>query len=365
MIEMNGFTAEPEELRQAELAGVERVFSSGRFILGKELERFEHAWADFCQTEFCVGVGNGMEALELGLRALDIGPGDEVITTPMTAIATVLAIIHAGATPVFADIDLANALLDISSVKRCVSSRTKAILLVHLYGQVCDMTSWIEFCRDAKIHLLEDCAQAHGAVFDRRGSGSVGAWGAFSFYPTKNLGAKGDAGAVVTNSKEVATRMKRLRNCGTTDRYTHTDAGLNSRLDEVQAAVLSVRLGWLKRFNARRQEIARRYLAEIKNPRIQLLAPPHHSENHVYHLFVIRCAQRDALLDFLTSKDVAALIHYPIPAHRQACCNGNRHDPSGLPNADLHAQQCVSIPCHPQLTDKNVAQVIDTINAFK
>src|SRR2546430_7178459 len=215
MIRMNDFTSEPEELRQQELAAVERAFRSGRFILGNEVQRFEEAWAKFCGARFCIGVGNGMEAIELGLRALNIGLGDEVITTSMTAIATVLAIIHAGASPVLADINLATALLDFASVERCLTPRTKAVLLVHLYGQVGEMERWITFCKGRKIHLLEDFAQGHGAVWNGQHAGAFGTWGAFSFYPTKNLGAKGDAGALITNSAKIAERVKTLRNCGT------------------------------------------------------------------------------------------------------------------------------------------------------
>ena len=364
MIRMNDFVSEPQDLRREELAAVERVFRSGSYILGKEVQQFEEAWAKFCRAQFCAGVANGMEAIELGLRALDIGPGDEVITTPMTAIATVLAIIHAGATPVLADVDLGSALLDLESVERCLTSRTKAILLVHLYGQVREMETWTTFCEKKKIHLLEDCAQAHGAICNSKHAGTFGTWGAFSFYPTKNLGAKGDAGALVTNSEEVAARVRTLRNCGTTNRYEHAETGLNSRLDELQAAILSARLNWLQRFNARRQEIAKKYLAEITNSRIQLLSPPIASENHVYHLFVVRCTERDRLQQFLKEHGVETLIHYPIPVHRQECCNNLRCDPRGFPSAEAHAEQCLSLPCHPQLRDDDVVAIIAAINQF-
>ena len=364
MTRMNDFVAEPEELRRAELAAVERVFASAAFILGNEVQAFEQAWAKFCGTNSCVGVANGMEAIQLGLHALDIGPGDEVITTPMTAMATVLAIMHAGATPVLADIDAATALLDPEAAARCLSGRTKAVLLVHLYGQLADMERWSKFCRDANIHLLEDCAQAHGAVRNGQHAGSFGVWGAFSFYPTKNLGAKGDAGALVTNSEEIAARLKELRNYGTRSRYEHVEVGFNSRLDEVQAAILSVRLDRLQRFNMRRQEIARKYFKEIGNSRVGLLAKPITPDHHVYHLFVIHCPERDRLADFLRKEGIETLVHYPIPAHHQKCCQQLRQDPHGLSNAESHARQCLSIPCHPQLGDDDVARVIAAINQF-
>ena len=365
MIRMNDFTSEPEELRQEELAAAERVFRSGWFILGKEVQRFEEAWAKLCGTKFCVGVANGMEAIELGLRATDIGPGDEVVTTPMTAIATVVAIMHAGATPVLADIDPGTALLDPTSVERCLTPRTKAVLLVHLYGQIREMERWMSLCETAKIHLFQDCAHAHGAVWNGQRAGVFGGWGAFSFYPTKNLGAKGDAGGLVTNLEKVAARVKSLRNYGTTKHYEHAEAGLNSRLDELQAAILLARLNWLERFNAGRREIARKYLAGIRNSRVQLLAAPLAPENHVYHLFVIRCAERDRLADFLKQRGIETLIHYPIPAHRQGCCKNIRCDPHGVPNTESHAEQCLSLPCQPHLREHEVEAIIETINQFK
>jgi dTDP-4-amino-4,6-dideoxygalactose transaminase len=363
MIRMNDFVAEPEELRRAELAAVERVFGSGAFILGREGEQFEQAWAGFCGTKCCVGVGNGTEAIELGLRAIDIGSGDEVITTPMSALATVLAIIHAGATPVLADIDPATALLDPVAVERRLSPKTKAVLLVHLYGQMPDMKRWIGLCQRANIHLLEDCAQAHGAACHHQRAGTFGTWGAFSYYPTKNLGARGDAGALVTNSHQIAARVKSLRNCGANTSEI-AEPALNSRLDEIQAAILSVRLNWLQRFNARRQEIARAYLAEIVNTRVELLSAPIHWENHVYHLFVVRSVERDRLAEFLSGKGVQTSIHYPIPAHRQGLGHIIKYAPAELGNVDLHAQRCLSIPCHPQLRDDELVQVIEAINQF-
>ena len=365
MIVLNDFGREPTELRSAEEKAVAAVLNSGWYILGEEVAFFEAAWAKFCGARFCVGVANGMEAMQLGLHALGIGPGDEVITTPMTALATVLSIIHAGPMPVLADIDFSTALIARDSVARCISSRTRALLLVHLYGQVPNMADWAAFCADAGITLLEDCAQAHGARHNGQQAGTFGRWGAFSFYPTKNLGAKGDAGALVTDSEEVAVGVRQLRNYGMRSRYEHASAGFNSRLDELQAAILAVRLPWLDRFNSRREEIAARYRREIRNPRVELLAEPIQPENHVYHLFVVHCSERDRLADFLKHNGIQTLIHYPIPAHQQACCTGLRRDPAGLRNAEAHAQQCLSIPCHPQLTDDEVSEVIEALNRFK
>lgn len=365
MILMNNFQAEPEELMQQEIAGVEKVIKSGWYILGNEVKNFESAWANRCRVNYAIGVGNGMDAIEIGLRALNIGPGNEVITTPMTAFATVLAIIRAGATPVLADIDPETALLDPVSVERCLSSRTKAALLVHLYGQVKNMDIWGALCERANIHLLEDCAQSHLASWGNKVAGVFGAWGAYSFYPTKNLGTLGDGGAIITNSEETANQAKILRNYGQSQRYHHTALGLNSRLDEIHAAILTARLGWFDSFTARRKEIAKAYFDGIKNPFVRLMAKPIDSENHVYHLFVILCKERDRLSCYLRERGVDNLVHYPVPVHQQAPCRSIRCDPKGLIHAEDHAASCLSIPCHPQMRDDDVCKVIEVINVFK
>lgn len=364
MIRFNEFTAEPEEMRRQELAAVERVIQSGEFILGPEVRQFEETWARYCGSRFCIGTANGMEALEIGLRSVGIGAGDEVITTPMTAIATVLAIMHARATPVLADIDPQTGLLDLASVERCLTPKSKAVSLVHLYGRTRGMDRWESFCKDANIFLLEDCAHAHGSSWNGRHAGTFGTWGAFSFYPTKNLAAKGDAGALITDSVAIYDRARCLRNCGATVRYEHREPGLNSRLDELQAAILSTRLKQLDQFNFRRQEIAQRYLSSIQNPLVELLPAPTDRQNHVYHLFVVRCSERDRLAHFLRENFIETLVHYPIPAHHQLCCQGIRCDPGGLPQAELHARRCLSLPCHPQMKDTDVEQVVDAINKF-
>ncbi|MDG6027619.1 MAG: DegT/DnrJ/EryC1/StrS family aminotransferase [Candidatus Brocadia sp.] len=362
---MNNFQAEPEELIQQEIAVVEKVIKSGWYILGKEVKNFESAWANRCRVNYAIGVGNGMDAIEIGLRALNIGPGNEVITTPMTAFATVLAIIRAGATPVLADIDPETALLDPVSVERCLSSRTRAALLVHLYGQVKNMDIWGALCEHADIHLLEDCAQSHLASWKNKVAGVFGAWGAYSFYPTKNLGTLGDGGAIITNSEETASQAKILRNYGQSQRYYHTELGLNSRLDEIHAAILTARLGWLDSFTARRRQIARAYFEGIKNPLVRLMAEPKDSENHVYHLFVMLCKERDRLSCYLRERGVDNLVHYPVPVHQQVPCRSIRRDPKGLIHAESHAACCLSIPCHPQMSADDVNKVIEVINEFK
>lgn len=365
MILMNDFKAEPEELITAELAAVERVLRSGWYVLGNELQTFEQAWAMRCDVAHAIGVGNGMDAIEIGLRGLDFGPGDEVITTPMTAFATVLAIIRAGAVPVLADIDPGTALLDPASVERCISPRTKAVLLVHLYGQVREMESWVTLCQRHGIALLEDCAQAHLAQWNGNTAGSFGSFGAYSFYPTKNLGALGDGGALICNDAELAERAAVLRNYGQSVRYHHPTLGMNSRLDELQAALLLTRLEWLECFTERRCQIASNYHAGIANPAVRLLSVPIQLRSHVYHLFVVLSQERDRLAHHLNESGVQTLVHYPIPVHGQPPCKDLQRDPNGLRATEQHAAQCLSIPCHPQMSDAEVAKVIDSINAFK
>lgn len=365
MILMNDFKAEPAELREDMLAAARRVLESGWYVLGKEVEAFEKAWSSACGTAQAVGVGNGMDAIEIALRALDIGPGDEVITTPMTAFATVLAVIRAGATPVLADIDPQTALLSVKSAERCISPRTKALLLVHLYGQIKGMDVWQAFCDKHGVALVEDCAQAHLASWRGRVAGSIGRAGAYSFYPTKNLGAPGDAGMLVTSDEALALRAGRLRNYGQSVRYHHPELGMNSRLDEIHAAMLAARMKWLPEFTERRRQIAAAYRAGIANPLVRQLDAPEEGAAHVYHLYVITCEKRDALQAHLQQNQVQSHIHYPIPVHKQEPCRNIARDPKGLANSERHAATCLSMPCHPQLTDAEIAAVINAVNSFR
>jgi len=365
MIQMNDFKAEPPELREAMLGAVRRVLESGWYVLGNEVVAFEKQWASDCGVAQAVGVGNGMDAIEIALRALNIGFGDEVITTPMTAFATVLAIIRAGAIPVLADIDPRTALLSSESVERSITPRTKAMVLVHLYGQVRGMDAWATLCGNHGITLVEDCAQAHLATWQGKVAGSFGAAGAYSFYPTKNLGAPGDAGMLVTDDESVAQRARQLRNYGQSVRYHHPELGMNSRLDEIHAAMLTERLKWLPEFNARRRQIADAYNSGIKNPLVHKLAAPEEPSAHVYHLYVVTCEHRDNLQAHLLREQVQSLIHYPVPIHQQEPCLNIARDPYGLTNSERHAAMCLSLPCHPQMTDGDVAMVISAVNSFR
>lgn len=361
---MNGFAREGVVLKQAMAEACERVINSDYFVLGSEVKDFEDKWASICGTQHAIGMGNGLDAIELALRAAGVGPGDEVITTPMTAFATFLGIIRAGAKPVLADIDPSTALLSLESLTRQVTPQTKAVLLVHLYGQVRNMQAWVKFCDEHGLLLFEDCAQAHLAESEGNVAGSFGVAGAYSFYPTKNLGAIGDAGALVTSDLEIAEKARRLRNYGQTNRYEHVDLGLNSRLDEIQAALLNVRLAWLEEFTARRREIAQRYFQEISNPLIRLLAEPEDPRSHSYHLFVVNSDEREKLQRFLSAREIETLIHYPIPVHRQPAVASLALDMEHLVNSDRHADTCLSIPCHPGMTDLEVDAVILAMNEF-
>jgi dTDP-4-amino-4,6-dideoxygalactose transaminase len=360
---MNDFGAEPAELRAAELEAVRRVLASGWFILGAEVAAFEREWAARCDTRHAVGVGNGLDAIAIGLRCLGIGPGDEVITTPVTAFATVLAILQVGATPVLADVDDC-ALLDVDSASRCLSTSTRAVIPVHLYGRIGDMDRWQRFCKDAGIHLVEDCAQAHLARWRGRAAGSFGSFGAYSFYPTKNLGARGDAGAIVTSDTSLSECAARLRNYGQRDRYRHDEIGVNSRLDELQAALLRTRLAWLDRFTASRHRVAQGLRAGISNARVQPLPRAPEDEQDAHHLFVVNCSERERLAQHLEARGVQTLVHYPLPIHLQQPCKTLRRDPVGLPRAEAHAGTCLSLPCHPQLSEEDVARIVDAVNAF-
>lgn len=363
-VSMNDFRAEPEALVQAEVAACERVIRSGWWVLGKEVSAFESEWSQRTGVAHAIGCGNGMDAIELGLRALGIGAGDEVITTPMTAFATVLAVLRAGATPVLADIDSGTAMLDPESVKRCIRPRTRAILLVHLYGQLGALDALSALAREHGIELIEDCAQAHGAMWNGKPAGSFGAFAAWSFYPTKNLGAVGDGGALTTDSADVAGKVRALRNYGQTVRYQHPMLGMNSRLDELQAAILRERLVVLDPWTLRRRQIAQHYTREMNHADINLMPLPVDAGRHVHHLFVVRCARREDLADHLKSQGVDSLIHYPIPIHEQEPCRDMARDPAGLAGAEAHALHCISLPCHPGLTDAQVAQVVAAVNTF-
>lgn len=346
------------------LAGIRRVLASGSFILGDSVELFESEWSSALLVDHTVGVANGMDAIEIGLRCLGIGPGDEVVTTSVTAAATALAIVRAGARPVFASVNPCTGLIDMASVERCLTRRTRALLLVHLYGYARDVQSWSSFCIQNGISLIEDCAQAHLAKSGGRFAGSFGDFGAFSFYPTKNLGAIGDAGAIVTNSKSLAVTARQVRNYGQSGRYEHVGLGLNSRLDEIQATLLSVGLKHLPLWTTQRQTVAAFYRNHIANPRVELLASPQDNSEHVYHQFVVRVSERTSFRQFLGDNGIQTDVHYPKSLDLQPVFREFARDPSGLSDTHAFTKTCVSLPCFPEISHDQASKVVEIVNRW-
>jgi len=345
----------PDDDRHDVRAAIERVVASGWYVLGPEVEAFESEFAQAMGAAHAVGVGTGTDAIALILRALGIGSGDEVITTPLSAAYSALAIMMAGARPVFADIDPARLTIDPDKVTRAIGPRTRAILPVHLYGQPADMTALARIAAQHSLAIVEDCCQAHLATADGRPVGTIGVAGAFSFYPTKNLGALGDGGAVVTNDAALAARIKRLRNGGQSDRYHHEEAGVNSRLDEIQAAILRARLPRLGAWTGRRRGLAARYRRLLTNtPGVDV--PAERDPGHVYHLFVVRVeGARERLQTSLASGGIETLIHYPVPIPRQPAFAGIQ--PADCPVAARACDDVLSLPLYPGLSDLDVDRV--------
>jgi dTDP-4-amino-4,6-dideoxygalactose transaminase len=339
---------------------VDRVLASGWYVLGPEVSAFEDAFAEAAGAGHAVGVGTGTDALALSLRALGIGPGDEVITSPLSAAFSALAIQMAGATPVFADIDPERLTLDPAAAEAAVTGRTAALMPVHLYGQPADMPALADLASRHGFALVEDACQAHLATSARRPVGTFGAAGAFSFYPTKNLGALGDAGAVITNDASLADKLRQLRNGGQTDRYHHTAFGVNSRLDEIQAAILRARLPWLSKWTARRRELAGRYRRGLMDCAVTV--PPEVEPGHVYHLFPVLTDDRDGFQQHLSDCGVGTLVHYPIPIPRQAAFAGLQA--STCPEADRAAGRVCSLPLHPQLADADPDRVVAAVQSW-
>jgi dTDP-3-amino-3,4,6-trideoxy-alpha-D-glucose transaminase len=338
-------------------AAIARVIDRAWFVLGPEVEGFEQEFAHACGMSHAVGVGNGTDALALILRAVGVGPGDEVITTPLSAAYTAMAIVMAGARPVFADVDPERLTLDPAAAERAITDRTAALLPVHLYGQPADMHAFAALAARTRLALVEDCCQAHLATCGGQPVGTFGAAAAFSFYPTKNLGALGDGGAVVTRDAALAARIARLRNGGQTDRYRHVELGINSRLDEMQAAILRARLPLLQARTGRRRALAAHYRAALKDAPVAV--PPEFDAGHVYHLFPIRSRNRGALQDRLRAAGIETLVHYPIAISRQQA-----FEPLGTadcPHAVRAADEVLSLPLYPGLAIGAVTTVAEAV----
>jgi dTDP-4-amino-4,6-dideoxygalactose transaminase len=360
-IPFNDFKKEYHAHKKGVDGAVQKVLESGWYILGKEVESFEKNFAEYIGAGHAVGVGNGMEALQIALLTLGVGKGDEVITTSLSAVATALAIVAVGATPVFADIDRYFH-LDPKDVENKITPKTKAIIPVHLYGQAADIAVLRKISKKYNVFIVEDCAQAHGAIFKGKRVGTFGAANAFSFYPTKNLGAYGDGGAVVTKDPVLAEKIRMARNYGQSNRYEHPIYGLNSRLDELQAAILSVKLKTLDKENAKRNAVADIYKNELNKVKEISLPLERPGAGHIYHLFVIETEKRDELQKYLKEKGIATLIHYPIPIHKQK--SFSKYNALSLPRTERAAGRILSLPCNPFLTTAEVRYICKQIKDF-
>ena len=370
MIRFDNFKVQYAAIKEEIDEAVHRVLESGWFIMGKELESFEQEFAAYIGCTYCVGVASGTEAIALSLMALGIGPGCEVITSDMTAFPTIAGIMQTGAVPVVVDINPDDGLIDVNEIKKKINSRTKAILPVHLYGQSCDLDPISDIARNHGIALVEDCAQSVGATYKDKKTGNIGLVNAFSFYPTKNLGAYGDAGAVTTNDEAIYKRLLELRNYGQRVRYYHDTFGFNSRLDEIQAAILKVKLKYLDEWNRMRLHHAHYYQANLST--VTCLDANTYGIP-VFHLFVIKTAGhlRDRLLDHLKANDIQSLIHYPVPIHLQKGFSspspgtgGTGETGEAFPHSTQFAGEILSIPIYPELTPEDREQVVKVIDAF-
>jgi dTDP-4-amino-4,6-dideoxygalactose transaminase len=339
-------------------AAIARVVERGWFVLGPELEAFEREFASACGAAHAVGVGTGTDAIAIALRALGIGPGDEIITSPLSAAYSTVAIMMAGASPVFADIDAERMTLDPRAAAASVTPRTAAILPVHIYGQPADMPAIAAVAQRHGLAIVEDCCQSHLATCEGRQVGTFGAAAAYSFYPTKNLGALGDGGALTTSDDALAARARRIRNGGQTDRYHHAEFGVNSRLDELQAAILRARLPLLAGWTARRRALARLYRSALAD--VDTITVPHEADaGHVYHLFPVRSSVRDAMQLHLKASGVETLIHYPIPIPKQPAIAAEH--PADCPVANRICAEVFSLPLYPALPDAAIQQVTDAL----
>ena len=353
-----GFYQYQEEFEQKAL----QVLRSGWYVLGEEVKAFEEEFAAYTGAKYCVGLASGLDALWLAFRALDIGFGDEVIVQANTYIASVMGITINGALPVFVEPDEYYQ-IDAAKIEEKITDRTKAVLVVHLYGQAADMKPIVELCKKHGLKLVEDCAQSHGACYDGKMTGTFGDIGCFSFYPSKNLGAFGDGGAIVTDDEQIAADIKVLRNYGSEKRYYNKVVGTNSRLDELQAGLLRVRLSHMDEITKEKQAIAVRYLNELDNPKIEL-PKKREQAGHVYHQFVIRCKERDELIAYLNEKEIGTIIHYPIPPHLAEAYRYLGFLKGAFPITEQMAEEVLSIPMYNGMTEEEQEFVIRALNEF-
>ena len=362
MIPFSELKTQYHYLRQDLQQAFDEVFDSSWFVLGKNVEQFEREFASYCEAKHGIGVGSGTEAIHLALIACDVQPGDEVITVANTAVPTISAISFAQAIPVFVDIDPGSYTMNPDQIEQKITSKTKVILPVHLYGQSADMEPILAIARKYNLRVVEDACQAHGAEYQNKKVGALGDLGCFSFYPSKNLGAYGDGGMVLANDDELADKVWMLRNYGQRKRYYHDIKGFNSRLDELQAAFLRKKLIHLDNWNERRRRIANIYDENLTNAVVKPIEQAF--AYHIYHLYVIRCQQREDLQKFLAENGIQTLVHYPVPVHLQQAYQDLHIKAGNLPITEHYASEILSLPMYPELNDDNVMFVASKINEF-
>lgn len=340
---------------------MKQVLESGSYILGGQCKAFEKAFAKYCGIEHCIGCGNGLDALRLGIKALGFGKNDEIIVPANTYIASILAISDNGCIPVFVEPSLQTYNIDVEKIESAITPRTKAIFVVHLYGQVVEMQKVWELAQKYNLAIIEDCAQAHGAIYQGKRVGTFGDVAGFSFFPGKNLGALGDGGAVTTKHKDVAEKVRTLGNYGSPKKYVNLYKGLNSRLDEIQAAFLEIKLKYLDSDNAARRKIAKIYRENITNKKI-ILPECVSEEGHVWHLFVVRCEERERFQAYLKDNGIETIIHYPIPPHKQEAYKEYNH--LSLPITEMIYTQVLSLPISPVMSRQQAEEIVRVVNAF-
>jgi len=358
------FAETNRQIKQEIKSAFESTFDSQWYILGENVKKFEEEFASFCETKYCIGVSNGLDALLLSLKALGIGPGDEVIVPANTYIASALAVSYTGATPVFVEPSIATYNIDPARIEEAITSATRAIMPVHLYGQCCEMDAIMEIAARNNLYVVEDNAQAQGARFKEKITGSFGHINATSFYPGKNLGALGDAGAITTNSDELAEKIRMLRNYGSKEKYHHEVVGYNMRLDELQAAFLSVKLKYLEEWTRQRQQIAAWYNEALKRVGDLVLPTVVKDATHVYHLYVVRTQQRETLQQWLGEKEIGSLIHYPIPPHLQKAYFSLNLKKGSFPIAETLSETVLSLPLWIGMRQVDVDYVAENIRSY-
>lgn len=362
-IKLNDLITEAQNRGEKYKAAFNKTLVSGYYVLGNEVKEFEKEFARYLNTKYCIGVANGLEALQISLMTLGVGKNDEVITTPLSAVATTLAILAVSAKPVFIDVDK-NGQIDLDLLEKKINKKTKVIIPVDLYGMSCNLVRLKKICRKNKIFLIEDAAQGHGSVLGNKKLGVFGDMGCFSFYPTKNLGAIGDGGAIVTNNPKIASLVYKIRDYGQKSKYFHTEYGLNSRLDEIQAAILRIKLQYLDNDNKKRKNLAREYIKNLTGLKEISILNYNKMKISNFHLFVIRSNKRNKLKNYLQEKGIQTSIHYPLLIPNQPFMKLMKYKTYELPEAEQLTREILTLPCHPWMTKKDVLYVCNNIKTF-